>query len=389
MSILTIFGFIYGSYKNLTVKPYQNGIHGVVKGASIILYAYIGFESSTCAITEAKNPSRDVPLSMLISLSLVCVLYSTVSFSLNFMQNYSEINIDAPFPVAFKDFKWMHIIASVGPVFSLTGTLLTSVFGFGRIIYAMANDGLFFKILAKIHKKYKVPHFALIFGFVFSVLLIITLDLKDLLGFADICGFLSYVLVSTALLVVRYCPVKDHFIESESEEEVETVFIERRTLLLEEINEPLLSEFDDPDINVSVRRSRTIKSKKKYWRFQNKKIQEKFAINVIFLIFILNIFLSGLFNYTKNFDSLITISLFLCNIVACAVLVLFCEQINDKKQKIAFKLPMVPLIPIVSMALNIFLMMSSAYKDWIVFFSIVILGLPIYFFYGIQNSKLS
>ena len=390
LSTLTIFGFIYGKSQNLLQNPYQNGVHGIVKGAGIILYAYMGFESSTCATTEAKNPSRDVPLSMIISLSLICVLYSSVSFSLNFMQNYTEIDKNAPFPTAFQNIKWMHTVASIGPVFSLTGTLLTSVFGFGRVIYAMANDGLFFKSLSIVHKKFKIPHFAFLFGFIFAVILLITLDLKDLLGFADICGFLAYVLVSTALLVVRYSPTSERFQvinedEEEEEEEEETVFMDRRTLLLEEISEPLLSEFDDPELKISSRRRQREPNKKRCFRYSK---QKKLSSIIIIFVFILNIFLSGLFNYTKNFEVLLIVLIVLFNLIASFLLILFCEQVQDQ-QKIAFKLPFVPFLPIASMSLNIFLMMSSAFKDWIVFFTIVIIGFPIYFFYGIRNSKLA
>ena len=367
----------------------------------------MGFESSTCATTEAKNPSRDIPLSMLISLSLICFLYSSVSFSLNYMQNYTEIDKDAPFPTAFKNIKWMHIVASVGPVFSLTGTLLTSVFGFGRVIYAMANDGLFFKSLSIVHKKFKIPHLAFLFGYVFAIILLITLNLKNLLGFADICGFLAYVLVSTALLVIRYCPANQYTEldelddgdinvsddEKNEEDDEETVFNARPTLLLEEISEPLLSEFDLPEIDsTSSHQRRSLRSssskKEKYFRFSDKMKQKKFSIFLIIFIFILNVLLSGLFNYTQNYEGILLFLLILSNLVVCFLLILFCKQTTDK-HKIAFKLPFVPFLPIASMALNIFLMMSSAFKDWIVFFTVVLTGLPIYFCYGVHNSKLS
>ena len=395
--MLVIFGFVYGNTKNLTINTYNGGIHGIVKGASIILYAYMGFESSTCASTEAINASRDIPLSMLISLSLICVLYSSVSFSLNFMQNYTQIDKDAPFPTAFQSIRWMHVIASIGPVFSLTGTLLTSVFGFGRVIYTMANDGLFFKSLAIIHNKFKIPHLAFLFGYLFAIVLLIALNLKNLLGFADICGFLAYVLVSTALLVIRYCPSNQYKQINDSDDEYddddreeETLFStpNRPALFLEEISEPLLSEFDDPELKISFNGRRRGEKKQKYFRFSDKLKQKKISITLIIFIFILNILLSGLFNYTQNYEGILLILLILSNLIVCFLLILFCEQTNDK-HRISFKLPFVPFTAIASMALNIFLMMSSAFKDWIVFLVIVVAGLPIYFFYGLRNSKLS
>jgi amino acid transporter len=319
------------------------------------------------------------------------------------MQNFTQIDKDAPFPTAFQSIKWMHVIASIGPVFSLTGTLLTSVFGFGRVIYSMAHDGLFFKSLAVIHSKFKIPHLAFLFGYIFATILLITINLKNLLGFADICGFSAYVLVSTALLVIRYCPTNqyEHIkgndeedVEEDDEEEEETVFSSqsRPTLFLEEISEPLLSEFDDPELKLSLsnQRRRAMRGplRRKYFRFHDKLKQKKFSITLIIFIFTLNIVLSGLFNYTKNYEGILLVLLVLSNLIVCFLLILFCEQTSDKN-KISFKLPFVPFIPISSMALNIFLMMSSAFKDWIVFLVIVLTGLPIYFFYGLRNSKLS
>ena len=106
--VITIAGFVYGSFSNLTKTPYTNGFEGIVQSASIVIYAVTGFESSTYAINEAKKPSRNVPLSMIISLSIISFCYCGSSFALNMMQPFDEFDLHASYPTAFKNVKFMY-----------------------------------------------------------------------------------------------------------------------------------------------------------------------------------------------------------------------------------------------------------------------------------------
>ena len=141
-----------------------------------------GFESSTYAINECKNPARNVPLSMIISLSLISFVYCGSSFALNMMQPFDEFDLHASYPTAFKNVPFMYWLCSIGPIISLTGTLLISIFTIARTAYAMAVDGLFFKVLANVNKKTEIPDYATVTSLVFSVILVVLIDIQSLIG---------------------------------------------------------------------------------------------------------------------------------------------------------------------------------------------------------------
>ncbi len=102
LTFIIVTGLIFGSVKNLTSTTYANGVDGVLHGSTLVLYSYLGFETSTAAIAEAKNPRKNVPISMIISLSIICMLYSLTSLSLNLVVPFDQIDTAAPFPIAFK-----------------------------------------------------------------------------------------------------------------------------------------------------------------------------------------------------------------------------------------------------------------------------------------------
>lgn len=164
----------------------------------------MGFHSSTYAIDEAINPKLTVSLSMIISLVIINLLYCGCSIAINLMQPYNQIDLQATFPSAFKDVQFMYHIALIGPVFTITGSLISSVYAITRVLYSMSKDGLLFRFLSNINKKTKAPDMATIVSCIISILLIILIDINHLLHFANISGFLSISMVALALLVVRY-----------------------------------------------------------------------------------------------------------------------------------------------------------------------------------------
>lgn len=141
---ITVGGCVYGSVENLRVK-YDKGVDGVLKGSSIVMYAFFGFESATFAIDETQNPSRTVPASMLLSLIVLNFVYCGASVGLNLMQPYDQIDPHAAYPQAFKNVKFMYILVTLGPLISLTGNLVSAVYTLARMLFSMSKDGLIFK----------------------------------------------------------------------------------------------------------------------------------------------------------------------------------------------------------------------------------------------------
>ena len=165
----------------------------------------MGFESSSFAINETVNPTKNVPASLIISIFIIVLTYCTSSLALNLMQPFDKIDPHAPFPTAFRSTpRPLYSIVSVGPLISLSGALFTSIYSTARIVYTMANDGLLFAPLAAISSRTHVPHTATLFTLFLSVLLIIVIDVPGLVGFTDITGFFTYSLTALALLTVRY-----------------------------------------------------------------------------------------------------------------------------------------------------------------------------------------
>ena len=133
---------------------------GVLAGAATIFFAYIGFDSVSTHSEEAKNPQRDVPIGIIVSLMLCTILYIAVAAVLTGMVPYDKINIDAPVSDAFAQvgLPWAQFLIAVGAITGITSVLLVMMLSQPRVLLAMARDGLvppsFF---GAIHEKFRTP----------------------------------------------------------------------------------------------------------------------------------------------------------------------------------------------------------------------------------------
>ena len=133
---------------------------GMLAGAAIVFFAYIGFDSISTHAEEARNPSRDVPIGIMTSLVLCTVLYIAVAGVLTGMVNYSQINIDAPVSDAFRQvgLPWAELLVSVGAVAGITSVLLVMMLSQPRIFLAMARDGLLpTGFFGAVHERFRTP----------------------------------------------------------------------------------------------------------------------------------------------------------------------------------------------------------------------------------------
>ncbi len=347
--LISIAGFIYGKLENLQV-PYTNGFDGIINGASIVMYAFMGFESSTCAIEETKNPSKNIPLSLIISLFIICLSYCGSSLALNLMQPYTLIDTHASYPSAFKSVEFMYWIVSIGPVISLTGSIISSIYSIARIAYTMAHDGLLFKFLSNINEHTKIPHIATITSFIISALLVLLVDINDLIGFSDIIGFLTYSLVAVGLLMIRYCntEIGDESNVQIVNEEVALSstgrIILKESCLNEELNEmesdKLLSESQSVDNliitsqNLPNRKRTCLFSQLNDCTLKNSFFKNrKNAAFLIYFLFISNIFYFFLFHLVHGLKKPIVIVIVLSNCILTAALSCF----KQNSYKVSFK----------------------------------------------------
>lgn len=136
------------------------GFSGVLTGAAIVFFAYIGFDAISTAAEETKNPQRNLPIGIIASLAICTVLYIAVSAVLTGVVNYKDLNTPAPIAYALSaiGYPWGSALVSAGAVTGLTSVLVVMLMGQPRIFFAMSRDGLFFRWAAKVHPKFKTPY---------------------------------------------------------------------------------------------------------------------------------------------------------------------------------------------------------------------------------------
>jgi basic amino acid/polyamine antiporter, APA family len=135
------------------------GWPGVFRAASVIFFAYVGFEAVSTAAAEAKNPSRDVPIGVLGSLVVCTVIYMLVAAVLTGVVPFRELGDPAPIALAVDrmDMDWFSLLIKIGAVAGLTSVMLILTYGQSRIFYAMARDGLLPRFFATLHGKFRTP----------------------------------------------------------------------------------------------------------------------------------------------------------------------------------------------------------------------------------------
>jgi APA family basic amino acid/polyamine antiporter len=179
---------------------------GMLAGAAIVFFAYIGFDSISTHAEEAKNPSRDVPIGILTSLILCTVLYIAMAAVLTGMVPYNKLNIDAPVSDAFRQvgLPWAQFLVSIGAIAGITSVLLVMMLSQARIFLAMARDGLLPpKFFAAVHEKFRTPWKSTILTGVCVAIMAAFLPLRILAELVNIGTLLAFVIVCAAVMIMR------------------------------------------------------------------------------------------------------------------------------------------------------------------------------------------
>ncbi len=179
---------------------------GVLAGAAIIFFAYIGFDSVSTHAEEAKNPKRDVPIGIITSLILCTVLYIAVSAILTGMVGYKNIDINAPVSKAFGQvgLVWAQFLVSLGAIAGITSVLLVMMLSQARIFLAMARDGLMpTKFFGDVHEKFRTPWKSTILTGIFVMVLAGFLPLRVLADLVNIGTLFAFIIVCTAVMIMR------------------------------------------------------------------------------------------------------------------------------------------------------------------------------------------
>jgi APA family basic amino acid/polyamine antiporter len=182
------------------------GLSGVMRGAGVIFFAYIGFDAVSTLAQEARNPQKDMPIGILGSLVVCTVLYVSVSLVLTGVVSYTELNGPAPFAVVLDamNLRLFSPLLKVGAIAGLTSVILVLLLGQTRIFFSMGRDGLLPALVSRIHPRFQTPYIvSLITGFVTACMAAL-LPIGIVGELVSIGTLLAFVIVCTGVLVLRY-----------------------------------------------------------------------------------------------------------------------------------------------------------------------------------------
>ena len=209
LNLLMIISFIItGSFyiKPENWTPFApNGIEGVIMGAFIIFFAYIGFDAVSTAAEETKNPQRDLPIAILGTLSFCTILYILVALVLTGITPVDMINTQAPIAAALHSINkdYMAGFISVAAVCALASVFLICHLASTRILYAMSRDKFLPRVLRAIHRKYRTPH---IMTWCVGLVIIVCSLFMDLNISAELCNygtFTAFIAICVSVIILR------------------------------------------------------------------------------------------------------------------------------------------------------------------------------------------
>jgi APA family basic amino acid/polyamine antiporter len=193
------------------------GWSGILTGAAVIFFAYIGFDAVSTAAQEAKNPEKDMPIGIIGSLAICTVLYVLVAFVMVGVVSYTQLNVPAPIAEAINAARIraegtffeqilsvMPFIIKLGAVLGLTSTMVVMVLGQPRIFYSMSKDGLLPTWAAKVHPRFRTPYITTIITGVIVALMAGFVRIDILGELVSIGTLFAFVIVSLGVIIMRF-----------------------------------------------------------------------------------------------------------------------------------------------------------------------------------------
>ncbi len=203
--LFIVLGISHVNLSNLTpFAPF--GWKGIMSGAAIIFFAYIGFDAVSTAAEETINPKRDVPLGLMICMGVVIILYVGVAFVLTGVVPYQEIDVGNALPAALSriGIQWGGALVATGAIIGMISTLLITVYGQVRIFMVMARDGLLPEVFSRIHPKHRTPVICTWITGALTAIIAGFFPLGVIIELCNIGTLFAFILVSVGVIVLRH-----------------------------------------------------------------------------------------------------------------------------------------------------------------------------------------
>ncbi|XP_052124904.1 cationic amino acid transporter 3-like [Frankliniella occidentalis] len=375
-TVAVVTSAIYANPSNWALAPHTNtdtgktdlggflpyGVKGIVEGAGTCFFGFVGFDCIATTSEEAKNPRRNIPWAIVLSLSIITITYCSIAIVLTMLLPYYELDRAAPFTEAFKGMQLMAVmwIVSVGAIFALTTSLLGTMIPLPRIMYAMAQDGLLFSIFARVDGWTKTPLIATVVAGGLSGVLALIFDLDQLIEMMSIGTLLAYTVVCMCVLILRYTDTRSR--GSPPNEKSEPITFTRSVGAL-----------------VNLERAAT-----------PSKLTTGAAGVLVFAEILLTLALCVLLKLAGNDlydDPKPWLGSLLALLVPLIVVVLMLgQQPKANVSQLAFSVPGLPYIPALSLFLNLYLMVNLKVETWVRFLVWMLIGTVLYFSYSLRHS---
>jgi APA family basic amino acid/polyamine antiporter len=181
------------------------GWSGVMRGAAVMFFAYVGFDAVSTAAQEAKKPQRDLPIGILGSLAICTVIYILVATVLIGIVPYQRLNVPDPLAVGIDatGLTWLSPVIKISALFGLFSTMLVTLLGQTRIFYSMSRDGLLPAAFGRVHRRWRTPHVSTALTGVAVSIAAGLLPISVLSQLVSIGTLLAFVLVSIGVIILR------------------------------------------------------------------------------------------------------------------------------------------------------------------------------------------
>ncbi len=331
---------------NVGVKSFMpNGFSGVMMAVASVFFAYIGFDAVSVLAEESKNPQKDLPRGMILSLVICTIIYILLTLVLTGAVNYKNFDgVGDPLAFIFEpqnlNVGWMQFLVAIVAVVAMTSVLLVFQMGQPRIWMSMSRDGLMPPVFKKIHPKFKTPSFATIAtGFVVGIPILFT-DKTFVLDFTSIATLFAFVLVCGGVLLI---PPKKKIGGRFHLPYINAQFAFPLIVIASIIIAWAISKTYFSDLFIFDY------SHDKDYIMGNKTFMDMAIPNISLILFWISALLLALFAFVKKYS----------------------------------------LIPLMGVITCMYLLTGMSKSNWVWFISWLILGVIIYFLYGYKKSKLA